>query len=115
MAITMGWANAEQYASVGQPIPFDLLLRKHDDDDSGTGRKNPSKATTQSKKHRTWVGAITTLNGLEKAIRRYFSASDAGRIIKAKAMTPDEWRSLLQAQNNAVQGRAAKRVKSRPE
>jgi len=101
--IAMDWGNPEHYARTGRTIPFEVLLRRHDDFKSG--------GNNESKKHRTWVGAITTQAGLEKAIRRYFDKLESTRIIGAKAMTRNEWNCLLENQGQAVQQRAAKRVK----
>ena len=81
-------------------IPFDRLLWTVD------GR-------SPGKKQRTYLGAITTPTGLEKALRRYFPKRDATRIIKAQAMTDDEVQRLLRAKREAVARRAAKRVKGR--
>ena len=63
------------------------------------------------KKLRTMVGSITTRNGLEKAIRRYFSRPEAARIIRADRMTEEERKTLLEKREQAIQARAAKRVK----
>jgi hypothetical protein len=90
--------TAEGYRIANRPIPFECLLRPID---------RPSKG----KKLRTQVGTVTTEGGLEKAIRRYFSPSDASRIIKARSLTGNEWDQLINAQKNAVRNRAAKRVK----
>jgi len=99
----LGNANAKLYFRAGKPAPFDMLLQPIRSEKRGTGK--------HSKKVRTLVGAITTLDGLEKAIRRYLPKADAARIIRAKAMKENEWKSLVQAQKTAIQARAEKRVK----
>ena len=92
--------DVDSYRLAKMPIPFDMLLRTSNKPSSG-------------KKPRTTVGSTTTRNGLEKAIRRYFSRNDASRIIKAAAMTGDELDKLNEAKANAIGGRAKKRVKSK--
>jgi hypothetical protein len=82
-----------------QTFSFDELLQ-------------PSGEESKGKKSRTWIGTITTQNGLEKAIRRYFSRLEAARIIQSGRMTGNERNVLLEAQKRAVQQRAAKRVKN---
>ena len=96
--IAMDWGAPEHYRVIGLSIPFDILLRS-------------SGETGGGKKRRTHAGAITTQNGLQKAIRRYFSTSDSTRIIHCRVVTWDEYQELLSAQNRAIERRAAKRVK----
>jgi hypothetical protein len=83
---------------VNHPVPFDRLLWPLDEPSPG-------------KKPRTFLGAITTPNGLEKAIRRCFSKGDASRIIKAQQMTKDEIEQLRKANQRAIERRVEKRVK----
>lgn len=90
--------TADGYRRADRPIPFECLLR-------------PRYSLPKGKKVRTQVGAITTVGGLKKAIRRYFFPGDASRIIKAESMTGKEWDHLIAAQNEAIKKRAAKRVK----
>jgi hypothetical protein len=102
LLVRLGNANIEHYFRAGKSVPFDLLLKP---------KREQGSPKKKSKKSRTHVGTINTLNGLEKAIRRYFSKTDAARIMRAKAMTQKQREHLIQAQKNAVQERAAKRVK----
>jgi hypothetical protein len=97
-----GFEDLDLCFRAGQSAPFDLLLKPIPEQ---------SRGDIKSKKPRTHVGTITTINGLEKGINRWFSKADAHRIIRAKAMKENEWKQLLQAQKNAIQVRAAKRVK----
>jgi hypothetical protein len=71
----------------------------------------PSGEISKGKKSRTRLGAITTPNGLKKAIRHYFSKPEAARIIKDRAMSGKQFHFLKAAQKAAVEQRAAKRVK----
>jgi hypothetical protein len=102
LLVRSGNANIEHYFRAGKSVPFDLLLKP---------KREQGSQKKKSKKSRTHVGTINTLNGLEKAIRRYFSKTDAARIMRARAMTEKQWGHLIQAQKNAIQERAAKRVK----
>lgn len=88
--------DAKSLARVGQPIPFEELLK-------------PLEIEHRAKKPRTYVGAITTKYGLKEAIRRYFPKQDASRIIQAQSMTENEWKQLLEAKSNAIQEQASKR------
>jgi hypothetical protein len=108
LSIRLGAKGVNRFFRAGLPASFSDLLREKKPESAISGQ---SRSNEQMKKHRTWVGSITTENGLEKAIRRYFSKVEAARIIRAKAMTENERNYLLEKQKQAVQRRAAKRVK----
>jgi hypothetical protein len=98
--VAMEFGVPEDYHNLNRPIPFDVLLLS-------------SGEISRGKKLRTNVGVVTTRNGLEKAIRRYFPESESTRIISREAMTWDEYERLLASQSQAIAHRAAKRVKGK--
>jgi len=96
----MGWGldTPDEYRDLNREIPFDFLLRSVDEPSEG-------------KKRRTWVGAITTTKGLQCAIHRYFSKTEAKRANHSRTLTYHQYERLLNAQRDAITHRAAERVK----
>lgn len=103
--VTLGVARPGEkllnyWQKTGRKIAFRQILRDVPSD------------TTGQKKRRAWLGPITTVPGLVKAVLRWIPSEQAKRIVKTKVMSVTEYRLLAEKQREAIENRAAKRQKS---